>query len=270
MRRCAIVGDPARHSLSPAIHRAGYAAHGLDWSYEAIDVTPEDLDGVVRPKLTDPEWVGLTVTAPHKEAVMAYGEADDVTRLVGGGNTLLLGDEPKVHNTDVPGFSLAWRIHSDTVPRRAAIVGAGATARSILVSLASLGTREVTVLVRNPDRAGSLLELARNLDVDAHAQLLAEPLEHVDVLASTIPADATRTHAVRWVAAADAVFDVVYDPWPTPLGVAAQDAGRLDLNGLDLLAAQAVDQFFLMTGRKVTFEDCRSAAGQELGRRQGL
>lgn len=268
--RCAVIGDPARHSLSPAIHRAGYEANHLDWTYEAVDLTAEELDGFVRERLDDPQWAGLSVTAPHKEAILAYGEVDEPSQLVGGGNTLVMGDHPRVHNTDVPGFALAWRLHTDLVPRRAAIVGAGATARSILLALAGLGTRELTVLVRNPERAAPLVDLARVLDVAAHVQVLADDLERVDLLASTVPAGATSGHARRWVANAGAVFDAVYDPWPTPLGIAAQDAGLLDLNGLDLLAGQAVDQFFLLTGHRVSFEACRSAAGRELGRRQGL
>ena len=41
--RCAVIGDPVEHSLSPAIHRAGYRINGLDWSYEAIRVAPGTL-----------------------------------------------------------------------------------------------------------------------------------------------------------------------------------------------------------------------------------
>ena len=72
--------------------------------------------------------------------------------------------------------------------------------------------------------------------------------------------------------AADArvVFDAVYDPWPTPLATAAEEAGRASLNGLDLLAGQAVDQFYLLTGHQVGFEACRSAAAAELKRRASL
>jgi shikimate dehydrogenase len=66
------------------------------------------------------------------------------------------------------------------------------------------------------------------------------------------------------------VFDVVYDPWPTPLGAAAQREGRIGLNGLDLLAGQAVDQFFLLTCREMTFEQARTAAGREMSRRAAL
>ncbi|MDO5676561.1 MAG: shikimate dehydrogenase [Propionibacteriaceae bacterium] len=268
--RAAVIGDPASHSLSPAIHRAGYEANGLDWKYEAVTVSPGELDDFVSARLDDPAWAGLSVTAPHKEAMLAYGEADEPTRLVGGGNTIVFGDEPRVYNTDVPGFVRAWRAHGLERPRSAAILGNGATARSLVLALAGLEAREVVVLARRPERAASILDLARALDLHAEVRTLGESAGPVDLVASTIPAAATEEHAAGLAAEAAVVFDAVYDPWPTPLGVAALEAGRMSLNGLDLLAGQAVDQFFLLTGHRVTFDACRSAAERELKRRSSL
>ena len=90
--RCAVIGDPVEHSLSPAIHRAGYRSNGLDWSYEAIRVAPGTLPEFVA-SLTDPGWVGLSVTAPHKKDLLGLGEPDSISLMVQGGNTILLGDE---------------------------------------------------------------------------------------------------------------------------------------------------------------------------------
>lgn len=267
---CGVVGDPADHSLSPAIHREGYQSNGLDWSYDAYTVTPPELEGFVTARLTDPRWAGLSVTAPHKEAILAFGEADEASRLVRGGNTLVFGGSARIHNTDVPGFVGAWRAHSLAAPASAAVLGNGATARSIVLALAGLGVRELTVLARRPERASSLLDLADALGLAAEVRLLGEPVEAVDLVASTIPADAAAPHAQALAEAARVVFDVVYDPWPTPLTAAAQARGCTVLNGLDLLAGQAVDQFFLLTGHRVTFGQCRSAAGRELRARSAL
>ncbi len=270
LRRAGVVGDPAGHSLSPAIHRAGYAAVSLDWDYQAYTVAPEEFGGFVRARLDDPEWVGLSVTAPHKEAAASFGEADEPTRLLGVGNTLVFGDRARVHNTDVPGFVRAWRAHGLDTPRRAAVVGNGATARSIVLALAGLGAREVVVLARAPERAAGMIELARMLGLQADVLPLGSDPGQVDLVASTIPVAATAPHADQLAARTRAVFDVVYDPWPTPLGAAAQREGRIGLNGLDLLAGQAVDQFFLFTGRQITFAQARSAAGREMSRRAAL
>src|SRR6478752_394037 len=68
--RCAVLGDPISHSLSPTLHRAGYAAVGLDWQYDAIRVTAEEFPAFVLGR--GPEWRGLSLTMPHKRNAMAF------------------------------------------------------------------------------------------------------------------------------------------------------------------------------------------------------
>lgn len=265
---CAVIGDPAEHSLSPAIHTAGYRAVGLDWDYRAVTVSPSELEGFLTTEICDPDWRGFSVTAPHKEAVLGFGEPDHVARLVGGGNTLIPGPTgPTVHNTDVPGFVRAWRSQDLPRPRTAAIIGAGATVRSLLVALAGLEAVEVLLLARSPEKARAAVDLGTALGIGMTVQPLDQPLPaRMDLVANTVPAAATVDHARDWVDFADVVFDAIYDPWPTPLGAAAS-AEQPVLTGLDLLAGQAVDQFLLMTGAELTFDFCRSAAEAELRRR---
>lgn len=266
-----MIGYPATHSLSPAIHRDGYSRLGLDWHYDAITMAPDELGSFVAACLIDDAWAGLSVTAPHKEAIMSFGEPDHVSRLVGAGNTLVThhGDPagvPTVHNTDVPGFVRAWRAKGLGVPESAAIVGNGATARSLLVALAGLHVRRVVILARDPARASAAVDLGIALGIDTTVQPLSLNLGPVDLVANTIPAAATEPYAPSWVDAAQWIFDAVYSPWPTPLGAAATDDHTV-LSGLDLLAGQAVDQFHLLTGGEITFEQAHAAAVAELERR---
>lgn len=227
---------------------------------------PHQLDEFLAGVTRDEGWAGLSVTAPHKEALLDAGEPDHVARLVRSGNTLVLGEAPTVHNTDVPGFVRAWRRRSGEVIRSAVVVGNGATARSILVALAGLETQRVTLLARRPERAAEALELGRALGMDTRIQPLEFDPGEVDLVASTIPAPATAEHAARWAADARALFDAVYHPWPTPLGQAATPDHVL-VTGLDLLAGQAVDQFHLLTGASITFDQAFEAASAELARR---
>ncbi len=270
--RCALIGDPAQHSLSPAIHREGYRGSGLSWTYDAITVAPEDVETFLSDCLADETWAGLSVTAPHKESIMAFGEPDHVSRLVGAGNTIVFHDRttanpPTVHNTDVPGFVRAWRAKELGVPRTAAIIGNGATARSLLVALAGLHVAHVAILARDPARASNAQKLGIALGIDTTVQPLGFNLAPLDLVANTIPADATQPHAQSWADAAAWIFDAVYDPWPTPLAAAATD-DHVVLSGLDLLAGQAVDQFHLLTGKAITFADAHAAALAELSRRR--
>lgn len=267
LRRAAVIGHPVAHSLSPVIHRKAYAELGLDWSYDAIDVAPGGVDDFV-PGL-DASWVGLSVTMPHKVDIARHGTPDELVTLTGVANTWVPGvDGAIVRNTDVPGYVEACRVHDVPAPRRVAVVGNGATARSAVCAASRLGAREVVVLGRDAGRASSLGPLAEALGLGFRAHTLGSDPITVDLLVSTVPAGALADHAQALAAASTVVFDSVYDPWPTPLAQAAEGAGRQVLNGLDLLAAQAIFQIELMTGHRIDFEVLHAAADAELRSRE--
>ncbi|WP_420175242.1 shikimate dehydrogenase [Luteococcus sp. OSA5] len=293
-QQCAVIGHPAGHSLSPALHRAAYRALGLDWSYQAIDVAPEDLDDFVRG--LDESWRGLSVTMPHKVAIRQYGETDELVQLVGAGNTLVFTDLDReagldhpsgspslsrgssaprpaiVRNTDVGGFQLALAQAGVESADSATIVGNGATATSAVVALRELGVERITVLARRPERAEGLkVFCTTTLGVlCAVRPLEAASILPSDVVVSTVPDGGADAVAEQLAGSAPVVFDSVYDPWPTALAQAAASHGATVLNGLDLLAGQAVEQVRLMTGGEVGFDLLKSAGQEELNRRAGL
>ncbi|WP_375003344.1 shikimate dehydrogenase [Aeromicrobium sp. CTD01-1L150] len=249
LRRCGVVGHPVQHSLSPAMHRAAYAALGLDWTYDAVDVAPGGLAEHVAS--LDESWRALSVTAPHKRDALALADVpDDVALAVGGANTLLLGERVAAHNTDVAGVVAALQERGVDAPRSVRIVGGGATATSVAAAVARMGAASVELVVRDEARAAQAAEVATTAGLAVTVSDLADVAQHggVDLLVSTVPTEAVAQHAERLVGAASAVFDVVYDPWPTPLAEATVAASRPLVNGLDLLAHQAIAQVELMCG----------------------
>jgi shikimate dehydrogenase len=251
--RCAVLGSPIDHSLSPTLHRAAYAALGLDWTYDRFEVSAAELPAFVAG--LDASWRGLSVTMPLKEAVLSLGEADPVARRAGAGNTLILdGASRRVYNTDVPG--LAWAVRrttADPLPR-VTVLGSGATARSALLAAAELGVRTVTVVARTPAKAETLVALGRDLGLDVAVRPWTVDLPPADLVISTVTAGAADSLAPAAAASAPLVFDVVYTPWPTVLAETVQGAGGTVLSGLDLLVGQALRQIELMTGRVVSAE----------------
>jgi len=256
--RCAVLGDPIAHSLSPVLHRAGYAAVGLAWEYDAVRVPAGGLASYVESRAGD--WRGLSVTMPLKREALEYADAaSDVARLAGVANTLVNdGATVYAENTDVPGAVAAIRERYDGHVDGATILGGGATATSVGLALAELGCRSVSLLVRSPERAEeTLAALERH---PAAPSVMVAPLTSSaegDIVISTIPAAAQTPDLVEACADIPVVFDVLYHPWPTPLAASASD--RVLVSGLDLLAHQAVLQFELFTGREVDVEVLRSA-----------
>jgi shikimate dehydrogenase len=153
---------------------------------------------------------------------------------------------------------------------RAVVLGAGATAVSVVFALAELGLEHATLLAREPSRAGETARvLAQHLrGATFEVRPLAEAAEHslhADIAVSTLPASAQLPELVAALGDVPIVFDVVYDPWPTPLAASAVATGRTLVSGLDLLLAQAAGQVRAMTGvGEAPHDAMREAAEKEL------
>jgi shikimate dehydrogenase len=246
--RCAVLGSPISHSLSPVLHRAAYAELGLDWTYEAIDVLEPDLEAFLDG--LDGSWRGVSLTMPLKRAVMPLlTDLDHWASVSGVANTVVLDGSRRVgYNTDIPGAIAALTERSSGPWTEAVVLGGGATAASVLLALAELGTHRARLLVRNPSRAGDTLDAVRRHapGLVVSVGTLGEPAA-VDVVVSTVPAEAQTADLVSGLDA-QVVFEVRYDPWPTPIATAARRRGGTLIGGLDLLVHQAALQVALLTG----------------------
>jgi shikimate dehydrogenase len=281
--RAAVLGHPIEHSLSPTLHRAAYAALGLDgWRYDALDVTSDDLPELLRG--LDDGWAGLSLTMPLKQTVLPLlDHVEPLAEVVGAVNTVLVQGAPGRPvlvgaNTDVHGLvsALGERLVRGRGPLTAAVLGAGATAASALAALAQLGCTTPVVHVRSVGRAGSLMRAAHRMGVEPRYAPLDDAAASVaaaDVVISTLPAHAADGLAAQL--AADGVhgtdgvrgvlLDVVYDPRPTALAQAWEARGGAVVGGERMLLHQAVEQVRLMTSRPAPLEAMERALGERLG-----
>lgn len=273
--RCAVLGDPVAHSLSPTLHRAGYEAAGLARRYDAIHVPGGTLAQFLDARSAEPEWRGFSVTAPLKREALEY--ADDVSdraSLTGGANTLLRTDRGwRADNTDLPGAVAAVRERYDGPVERATVLGGGATAASTGLALAELGASEIRLVVRSPERAaetagavrrhpaGPVVVVQKLADFESGSETLG------DIVVSTVPAAAQSQAVVHALSAAPVLFDVIYDPWPTPAADAVAAGGGIVVGGLDLLVHQAVLQFEAFTGVAAPLAAMRAAGEAALAER---
>lgn len=251
-RRAAVLGSPVSHSRSPQLHLAAYRALGLtDWTYDRIECTADELPSLVSG--FGPEWVGLSVTMPGKFAALQFAdERTDRAELVGSANTLVRSSRGwRADNTDIDGVAGAL----GHIPRlrHAIVLGSGGTAPAAVAGLAELGVIELTVVARNSDKAGRLLEVGRSIGVatrycDLTDVELPRIVEGADVLVSTVPADAAAPYATVF-ASVPVLLDAIYEPWPTPLAVAVQQRGGQVIGGLQMLLNQAFSQVEQFTGR---------------------
>lgn len=264
--RAAVLGSPIEHSLSPVLHRAAYQELGLgERSYDRFEIDEAALPGFMAE--LGPEWAGLSLTMPLKRAIIPLlDEISDTAASVETVNTVVFTEDGRKvgDNTDIPGLLAALSEQGVEKVESAAVLGAGATASSALAALARICTGPVTAYVRSEARAAEMRAWGERLGVDVRtadwsraAEALAAPL----VIATT-PAGATDELAASVPAAPGTLFDVLYDPWPTPLAAAWTQRGGKLLGGLDLLVHQAVLQVELMTGCPTAPLGAMRAAGE--------
>ncbi|MBG6225604.1 shikimate dehydrogenase [Arthrobacter sp. CAN_A2] len=257
--RAAVIGSPIAHSKSPLLHTAAYRVLGIDCSYSAIDVDEARLDVFVDEMRTGGAWRGLSVTMPLKGAVARLVDGTTAQAAVlGVVNTVVVGgDGPRRtltgHNTDVAGVAHALAAAGVVTPRRAVVLGGGGTAAAAVAGLAQLGAGAVRVLVRRPAAAADLRRIGEALGVEVDLSPWSQAAEAVsasDVVISTLPPHAADPLAGELAAHAGfrtdgTLLDVAYDPWPSRLAAAWQQAGGRIVPGLDMLIHQAVEQVAL-------------------------
>ncbi|WP_374968861.1 shikimate dehydrogenase [Terrabacter sp. BE26] len=290
-RRCAVWGSPVEHSLSPVLHRAAYAALGLDgWCYDRRDV-----DVVAFPSAfaaLDGTWRGLSLTMPLKEvALEAASLVTPLAAATGAANTLVReAEDPSrwsAHNTDVHGIATALRLAGAADWSSLLVVGSGATARSALAALATVSAvtardARVVFMVRDAVRAATLAQASEaGVQVDVVTMGDWGPAAEVDVVVSTVPplslpgldrlpearSSAPTVGAKKGTTVGPVLLDVVYGSGETPLQRAARQRGWSVAEGTDMLLHQATEQVRLMTGHEPPLAAMASALRDALAAR---
>lgn len=270
--RLAVLGSPIAHSKSPDLHLAAYGALGLDWTYERIEVTADQLADFLNDQGS--EFRGFSATMPLKQELLRLAtEADLVARTTGAANTAfgMREGQLRVTNTDVAGIVNAFRHAGVDSIRDAAVLGSGATAASAVAALADLGAESVSIRVRDPHRAHGLEQLANSLGMRVAVNELSAERDQAgwpapDALISTLPARAVDQWASRYAPLAPVLLDVAYEPWPSALASAA--SGATVISGLEMLLQQALiqvrifvaeDPFAPLAGESAVLQAMRSA-----------
>ncbi len=270
-----MLGHPIAHSLSPVLHRAAYAELGLDWEYDAYDVTEEGLGDFIGG--LGPEWAGLSLTMPLKVAAMPLMDfVEPMAKLVGALNTVVVqhvGSQRQLVGANTDAHGIVAALHEGGLDRvdSAVVIGGGATATSTLAALGQLGCTSPVVAVRNRARAGGLLRAATRMGVspvlvplgtdDADDAVVARASQ-ADAVVSTIPASAGAALGARVREPRGVLLDVVYDPLVTPLAEAWIAGGGTFVGGQRMLLHQAAEQVRLMTGRTVQIRTLSDALAQ--------
>ncbi len=256
-----VIGNPVRHSLSPAIHNGAFRRLGLNAVYLAFEVkkVEEALRGIrglgVR---------GVSVTIPFKTEVLPF--LDKVEGLAGKVKAVntIVNRRGKLtgYNTDCRAALEALEAKTDLGRKRAVLLGAGGAARAIGFGLKERGLRLI-VVNRSKERGQALGKELRcdYLPMSSLARMKAGKLE-ADILINTTPLGMTPQDGATpmpkgLLRKGMVVMDIVYEPLQTRLLREAEEEGCVTVDGLEMLVRQGIAQFEIWTGRRLEIEKTR-------------
>lgn len=267
-----LIGSPVVHSVSPDVHNGAFEDRRLNAVYIPFEV--RDLDRffkeIVRVETRKVRWplLGFSVTAPHKLSVIEQlDELDDDARRIGAVNTVVLRSGRLYgYNTDVLGFIEPLRKRAQRLlGLRAAVLGGGGGARSAIWGMLNEGV-DVTVFARDPNRARSI---GNDLGVEVRP-LVGARFGDFDLVVNTTPLGTRGTFENETPANAGMLrgarlaYDLVYNPLETVFMREASEAGCQVIGGLEMLVAQAEEQFRLWTGLDAPGDVMSAAARRAL------
>ena len=267
-----LIGRPVSHSLSPHIHNRAFAAVGLDAVYLTLEVlgAGQFFRRMVRIETRELDWNlrGLSVTSPHKSAVIdSLDWVEPAAKEIGAVNTIVVKqNELHGYNTDAPGFiSPLGEKFGSLRDARCAVIGAGGGARAVLWALRKAGAR-TGLFVRNLAAGESV---ADEFDADCY-QLAGADFAGFDIVINATPLGTKGAHDDETPAVAAQLrnvrlaYDLVYNPLETRFLREARAAGCETVGGLEMLVAQAVEQFKLWTGQDAPVETMWAGAMKAL------
>lgn len=274
-----LIGYPLGHSLSSYIHNAGFKSLGLDYQYEILETSPENLVDRIK-YLKYNNFAGFNVTIPLKLPVTLFlNEIDASADIVGAVNTVVIRPDKtlKGYNTDVIGFRNAIPQDYTLAGKVAGILGTGGAARAAITALAQNQVKEIKIFTRNVPNSIELLNFLRskfpNVEFNAFQIERIRDLSDINILVNTTPigmqgraADMTpvEENELRTLPQGALVYDVIYNPKKTVLLKLAEKYGYKTINGVDMFIHQAVAAEQIWTGRTPDFKDMKIAALENL------
>lgn len=275
MIKTALLGHPLGHSLSGAIHTAGYKSVGLEGKYDVIDVPPEKLKETIE-RLKNEGYSGFNVTIPYKvdvkkqlslwDMLVDYAGCTNCVRIKPNG-------EMYGYNTDIYGFTEAIpeEMRAKLEGKKALVLGNGGAARAVAVALVMMKVANIDFRVRSLEKSAELKGLMDTKFKKTTCQMVQTltDVSEYSIIVNTTPLGTTGENKDKMPIATSLlekankpaiIYDLVYNPTETLYLKTAKDFGLYTIGGLDMLVYQAQKAFKIFTGKEPDFEQMKNAA----------
>ncbi|NLC12252.1 MAG: shikimate dehydrogenase [Firmicutes bacterium] len=256
-----LLGSPVRQSLSPAMHNAAFEALKLNFCYLAFDVKHSELATILK-ALVPLGFVGVNVTAPHKEAVISFLDClSPEANSLGAVNTIKNIDG-KLHgfNTDVYGFQylLNKNFSKENLIGKICLLGAGGAAKAVSLALLKSGVNSLAIFNRSYSRAQELIHLFKKDELNIPEikvfpltrEYLNNELADASIIINALSIDPFELGLMpaKISESIKGVIDLRYNPPLSQFLMWAQNQNVQAINGLDMLLGQGIKAFEIFTG----------------------
>lgn len=273
---------PASHSLSPLMHNLAFSHWGIDAVYLAFEVDQTNLRQAVE-SIRTLDMLGVNVSMPNKTAVLAYlDQLSPEAELIGAVNTIVHQEQRLIgYNTDGMGFVRSVNETGHPIKNQKIVVlGAGGSAKAIVVQMALEGAQEITIykrlnatflplkeyFVKVSEKTGCPIRLHDYADESQLALDLSQAnlLINATDIGMGSKKDQLPIADVKLLHSQLAVFDLIYFPSETRLIQEAKKMGIKAYNGLGMLIHQGAIAFELWTHREMPVQNIREQLEQEV------
>ena len=247
----AVIGDPIDHSLSPHIHSAAFRELNLDCSYIGYRIPQNELregiEGLKKIKIN-----GFNITIPHKIEMMKYvDKIDETCSLIGAVNTVVNNEGVlKGYNTDMDGFLEPFKKKKLKIKNcNVLLLGAGGAARAIVAGIAKEQAKSITIANRTLEKAKSLSEFAKKIQIDANAIQISDvkdSAKNYDIIINATSIGLKNEPSpilLEGINEKTIVYDIVYMPMNTDFLKKAKQNNATVILGYEMLLGQATRAF---------------------------
>ncbi|MEP0757713.1 shikimate dehydrogenase [Trichocoleus sp. DQ-A2] len=275
-----VIGHPIGHSLSPVMHNAAIAHLGLDCVYVPLSVAPEDLEKAIAGFAAMDNFVGFSVTIPHKQAIIPLlSEVSDIAQAIGAVNTVTKTDKGWMGtNTDVEGFLAPLEAdQGDWSQSVAVILGNGGAARAVVAGCKKLGCAQIHVVGRNRENLTAFQNSWRNsslpVEISTHSwEELPNLISQASLLVNTTPVgmypkvdeSPLDAEAIANLPEGAIAYDLIYKPNPTRFLQQAQRQGAIIVDGLEMLVQQGAAALKIWLNREPPVDVMRQSLQKQL------
>ncbi|HSW47729.1 MAG TPA: shikimate dehydrogenase [Candidatus Saccharimonadales bacterium] len=269
---CMSIGHPIGNSLSPLMHNTGFEKLKIDNEYvfTACNVKPENIENCIK-GIRALGIRGVSVTMPHKKAIMQYlDDIDDTAVQIGAVNTIVNNDGKLTgFNTDWLGVVNSIQKVSSFAGKKALVLGAGGAARAAIFGLIKMGAN--VIIINRTDKSAIALADEFFCEYAPYSEL--ERAKRMDIIVNTTsvgmhPDENHSPLPKQFITKEQTILDAVYFPYETQLIKNAKAQGAKAIHGAEMLLQQGLEQFKLYTGVNAPEETMRSVLIDHLKKQQ--